>query len=91
MSAKMAIPDLLNPIQDGLYGGSSWMGGQKGSLPLPKICHRYPTLMKLGTGMPYLKKIQKLNESRGILFEFCWHQHFFTENQQILLYQEMQI
>ena len=83
MSAKMTIPDLLNPIQDGLFGGSSWMGGQKGPLPLPKICHRYPTLMKLGT--------KKLNESRDILLEFCWHQYFFTENQQILLYQEMQI
>ena len=23
--------------------------------------------------------------------EFCWHQHFFTGNQQILLYQEIQI
>ena len=28
--------------------------------PLPKICHTYPTMMKLCTVMPYLKKIQKL-------------------------------
>ena len=30
-------------------------GGQKG--PLPKICHKYPTMMKFGTVIPYLKKI----------------------------------
>ena len=32
--------------------------------PLPKICHTYPTMMKLGTVIPYLKKIQKIYESR---------------------------
>ena len=32
-------------------------GGRK--TPLPKICHTYPTKMKLGTVIPYLKKIQK--------------------------------
>ena len=26
---------------------------------LPKICHTYPTIMKVGTTIPYLKKIQK--------------------------------
>ena len=26
---------------------------------LPKICHKYPTMMKFGTVIPYLKKIQK--------------------------------
>ena len=43
--------------------------GQKGSLP--KICHTYPTIMKLGTVIPYLKKIQKLYESRDTLLKFC--------------------
>ena len=33
-------------------------GGQKA--PLPKISHTYPTMVKLGTVIPYLKKIQKL-------------------------------
>ena len=38
---------IFNPIQDGHFRGCSWMGGgQKG--PLPKICHEYPTMMKLG-------------------------------------------
>ena len=32
--------------------------------PLPKICHTYPAMMKLGTVTPYLKKIPKLYESR---------------------------
>ena len=36
--------------------------GQKG--PLPKNCHTYPTMMKLGTVIPYLKKIPKIFESR---------------------------
>ena len=35
-------------------------GEQKG--PLPKICLTYPTMMKLGTVIPYLKKIQKIDK-----------------------------
>ena len=38
---------------------------------LPKICHTYPTMIKLGTVIPYLKKIQKIYESRDTPFEFC--------------------
>ena len=63
-----------------------WMGAI-----LANICHTYPTTMKLGTVIPHLKKIQKLYESRDTPPEFCWHQHLFIENQQILLYQEIQI
>ena len=47
----------FNPIRDGLFRGCSRMGGKK--VPLPKICYTYPTKMKLGTVIPYLKKIQK--------------------------------
>ena len=49
----------LNPIQDGPFWGCSGMGeGGRGILPpsLPKIFHTYPTMMKLGIVMPYLKK-----------------------------------
>ena len=53
-------------------------GGKKA--PLPKNCHTYPTMMKLGTVIPNLKKIQKIYASA-----------FFKQNQQILLYQERQI
>ena len=47
-------------LTDARVGG--WGGGKKA--PLPKICHTYPTMMKLGTVIPYLKKIQKIYESR---------------------------
>ena len=36
-----------------------WKGVQKG--PLPKICHTYPTTMKLGTVIPYVESIQKIH------------------------------
>ena len=60
---------IINPIQDGLFRGCSRMRGQKG--PLPKICHTYPTVMKLGTVIPYPNKIQTIYESRDTLLEFC--------------------
>ena len=41
--------NIVNPIQDGLFWGCSWMGGGPFWPPLPKICHKYPTMMKLGT------------------------------------------
>ena len=50
--------------------------GQKDP-PFPKICHTYPTMMKLGTVKSYLKKIQKIYQSRDTSYEFCWHQPFF--------------
>ena len=81
----------FNPIQDGYFRGCSRMGVTR-IPPCPsKICHTYPTMMKLGTVIPYLKKIPKIYESRDTPPKFYWHQHFFTENQQILLYQDIQI
>ena len=59
--------------------------------PLPKIRHTYPAMMKPGTVIPYLRKIQKIYQSRDTSLEFCWHQHFFTGYQQILLHQEIHI
>ena len=38
---------------------------------LHKICHTYPTMMKLGTVIPYLKKMQEIYESRDAPLEFC--------------------
>ena len=83
----------VNPIQDGLFWGCSRMeeGGEAWRTLLTKICYTYPTMMKIGTVIPYLKKIQKLFELRDAPLEFCWHQHFFTENQKIVLYHEIQI
>ena len=54
------ISFFFNPLQDGHFRGCSRMGGPKSSPPLPKICHRYPTMMKLATVIPYLKKIRKI-------------------------------
>ena len=65
-------------------GGSFW-------LPLPKIYHTYPTMMKPGTVIPYLRKTETIYKSRDIPLEFCWDQHFFTGNQQILLHQQIQL
>ena len=69
------------------WGGG---GGQKGP-SLPKICHTYPTMMKLRTVIPYLKKIQKIYKSCDTSLDFCLNQHFSLGNQQISLYQEIQI
>ena len=46
--------------------------------------------MKLSTVIPYLKKIQ-IYKSRDTLLKICWHRYFFTGNQQLKLYQEIQI
>ena len=47
----------FNPIQDGNFHKCT-------PPPLPKICHTYPTMMKLGTVIPYLTKILKNYELR---------------------------
>ena len=53
-----------------LFGAAhGWEREQKD--PLPEICHTYPTMMKLNTVIPYLKKMQKLYESRDAPIEFC--------------------
>ena len=84
------ITSNLTLFRMGFSGAAhGWGEGKKASFP--KICHTYPAMMKLGTVIPYPRKIQKIFESRDTPLEFCWHQHFFTENQQILLYQEIQI
>ena len=54
---------IFNPIQHGM--------GQKVFPPLLKICHTHPTMMKLGTLALYLKKIQKIYESRDTSRGFC--------------------
>ena len=74
----------------GFFGAAHRSGGAK-RLPLPKICHTSPTMIKLGTVIPYPKKIREIYESRDTPLKFCYYQHFFTGNQQILLYKEIQI
>ena len=74
-----------------LFGATHGWGGGSKKAPFPKICHTYPTVMKLSTVKPYLKKIQIICESRYATLEFCWQQYFLTGNQQLLLYQEIQM
>ena len=81
----------LTLFRMGFFGAAHGWEGEARRPPLPKICHTYPIMMKLGTVIPYLKKIQKLYESRDTPLEFCWHQHFFTGNRQFFLYQEIKI
>ena len=83
----------LTLFRMGAFGTAHGWG--RGGLPKrslhPKTCHTYPTMMKFNTVIPYLKKIKKKIWIRDTPLDFCWHQHFFTGNLQIFLYQEIQI
>ena len=46
----------------GLFRVADRWGERGKKAPLPKICHTYPIMMKLGIVIPYLKKIQKTNK-----------------------------
>ena len=80
---------LLTIFRMGLFVAAHGSGYKNAYLH--KICHTYPKMMKLGAVIPFLKKIQSIYKSRDTPIKFCWHQHFFTKNQQLLLYQEIQI
>ena len=57
-SARVERSDsVLILFRMGFFGTAHEWGVKKA--PHPKICHTYPTLMKLGTVVPCLKKIQK--------------------------------
>ena len=60
----------FSPIQDGPFRDCSRMGGAKKDLLL-KICLTYPTMMKPGPVIAYLKKIQKIYKSHDTALEFC--------------------
>ena len=62
----------VSNIQNGLFEGCSQIGGAKRP-PLPKICHTCPAMMKLGTIMLYIERIQKLYEPRDTPLEFYRH------------------
>ena len=61
----------LTLFRMGFFGASHEWGGGAFWLRLPKICHTHPTMMKLGTVIPYLRKIQKKYKSRDTSLEFC--------------------
>ena len=77
---EMTTFEMLTLFRMDIFGAAhGWGWEPKKGLPLPKICHTYPTMMKLDTVVPYLKKIQKMYESRDKPAYFCWHQHFSTK------------
>ena len=51
----------VNHIQDGSFWGCSRIGVE--ICPLPKICRRYPIMMKLSTVIPYLTYINHVTHS----------------------------
>ena len=52
------------------------MGGEAKRTPsLKSVTH----ILQFDTVIPYLKKFQKLYESRDRVLYFCWHQHFLPE------------
>ena len=54
----------------GLFGAAhGWRGSGRGGGGAKK-CHTYPTLMKLGTVIPYLKKIKRMHKSGDTRLEF---------------------
>ena len=55
----------------GIFGATHGSGVGAKRLSLPNICHTYPTMMKFGTVIPYLKKIQKIYESRDTHLDVC--------------------
>ena len=56
----------LTLFRMGIFGAAHGWGPERPLPPLPKICHTYPSMVKLGTVIPYLKKIQKIYKSCDI-------------------------
>ena len=62
----------LSLFRMGFIGAAhAWRGWQKKKTPLPKICHTYPRMMKLGNVIFDLKKIKEIYKSRDTLLESC--------------------
>ena len=72
-STDQYLENMLTLFRMGFFGTAHGWGGGGGGLfrLLLKIRHTYPAMMKLGTVIPYLKKIQKIYKSRETSFKFC--------------------
>ena len=79
--------EILTLFRMGFLGLLTYKG--VGKAPLPKICHTYPTISKLGTVITYLKiqKTYKFCHTPLVLLTTA----LLTENQQLLLYHEIQM
>ena len=69
------LSEILTLFRMGYFGAAHGCEGGGGGVgkqaPFPKICRTYPTMIKLGTVIPYPKKIQKIYDSRDTTLEFC--------------------
>ena len=70
-SKASSLASTLTLFRMGIFGAAHGWEWRVKSFPIPKICHIYPTMMKLGRVIRYLKKIQKIYESRDAHPEFC--------------------
>ena len=59
--------NVLTLFKMGIFRDDSGWGGP---FCLPKICHRYATIIKLGAVIPYLRKMSNIYESRDTPLEF---------------------
>ena len=59
--------------------------------PLSKICQTYSAIMKLKYSYTLSKKDEKIYKSCHVSLKLCKYQYFFIGNQQLFLYQEIQI
>ena len=75
----------------GEVGGGEGRGQEEERFALLKKYRTYPAITNVGTIIPFLKKIQKIYESRDIPLSFSHISIFFNGNQQNLLYQEIPI
>ena len=55
----------------GIFGAAHGWGGGGKRTPSLKSVNTYPTMMKLGRVIPYLKKTQKIYQSSDMSLEFC--------------------
>ena len=69
----------LTVFRMGYFQGCSQIGRRGRETNLTKICYTYPTMMKLGTVKPYIKKIQKIFKSCDIHLKFHWCRIFLLE------------
>ena len=69
---KVSTCSYLTLFKMGFFGAShGWGEGGWAKSPPPKICHTYPTMMKLGPVIPHPKKIQKVYKSPDTPLELC--------------------
>ena len=86
-----AVNLTLTVFRVSLFRAVHRWGWRQKDLPLLKICHIYPTIMKLATFIPYLYTIQKNINHVTHLLGFADTSDFFIENHHFLLDQKLQI